>query len=179
MNEWRHNVDDWMHRKSLEDFYKRWDKHDFAKSRFSTYQFHISGCKFLLSSLIQHPIIAQLGTPRSGPGSAAQPAETVRRLLISYEEHKDTAVYKSAVEASKRKSEKSMRLSQQIWRIAGEVGQGIRIRRKLDDGDIDDDDLDGAQQELINRLEENEDELQKLRKQQLPVYRGAWAHVQC
>ena len=132
-----------------------------------------------MAKLIQYPIIAQLRNPRSESGSAAQPTETVRRLLISYEEHNDTAAYKSAVEASKRKSAENMRLSQQIWWIAGEVGQGIRIRRKLDNGDIDDGDLDGAQQELINRLDENEETLQQLRKQQLPVYRGAWAHVQC
>ena len=179
MNEWRHNVDRWMHRKSLEEYHTRSDKHDFVKKRFSAYQFHIAGCKFLLSKLIEYPIIAQPETSRSGPGSTAQPAGTVRRLLDSYENHKDTAVYKSAVEASKRKSAENMRLSQQIWRIAGEVGQGIRIRRKLENGDINDDDLDGAQQELINRLDENEETLQQLRKQQLPVYGGAWAHVQC
>ena len=57
--------------------------------------------------------------------------------------------------------------------------QGNRIRRKLENGNINDDDLDGVQHELINRLDENEDKLQKLRKQQLPAYRGAWAHVQC
>jgi hypothetical protein len=172
-------VNSWMNPKTLDEYHKCTNKQGFAKSRFSAYQFHIAGCKFLLSKLIQYPIIAQLRTPRSGPGSAAQPAETVRRLLISYEEHKDTVVYKLAVEASKRKSEKSMRLSQRIWRIACEVGQGNRIRRKLENGNINDADLDGAQQELINRLDENEDKLQKLRKQQLPVYRGAWAHVQC
>ena len=72
-----------------------------------------------------------------------------------------------------------MRLSRQIWRLARKVAQGNRIRRKLDNGELDDDDLDGAQQELFYYLEENEEELQKLRNQQLPVYRGAWAHVQC
>ena len=70
-----------------------------------------------------------------------------------------------------------MRLSRQIWRLAGKVAQGNRIRRKLDNGELDDDDLDAAQQELWNYLEENEDALQKLRKEQLPVYRGAWAYI--
>ena len=182
INAWRKDVDSWMNPKTLDQYHKKktqQEKHLLSKSRFSTYQFHIAGCKFLLSKFIEYPIIAQLETPLSGLGSAAQPAETVRRLLDSYEKHKKTDAYKTAVEASERKSKDRMRLSQQIWRIACEVGQGNRIRRKLENGNINDDDLDGAQQELINRLEENEDELQKLRKQHLPVYRGAWAHVQC
>ena len=52
------------------------------------------GRKFLLGKFIEYPIIAQLGTTLSGLGSAAQPAETMRNLLNSYEEHKKTAAYK-------------------------------------------------------------------------------------
>ena len=176
-NTWRHDVEDWMHPKNLDIFYTRYDRHDFTKNRFNTFQFHISGCKFLLSSLIQLPIIAQLDDSRSGPGSAAQPAEAVRSLLNAYEEHKGTKMYRTAVDASKRNSERSVRLSRQIWKLTRKVAQGNRIRRKLDNGELDDDDLDAAQQELWNYLEENEDALQKLRKEQLPVYRGAWAYI--
>ena len=54
----------------------------------------LPGRKFLLGKFIEYPIIAQLGTTLSGLGSAAQPAETMRKLLNSYEEHKKTAAYK-------------------------------------------------------------------------------------
>ncbi len=57
------------------------------------------------------------------------------------------------------------------------VEQGNRIRRALEAGDLNDEDLDEDEQWTIAHLNEHEDELQKLRSQQLPLYRGAWAHL--
>ena len=96
----------------------------------------------------------------------------------AYREHQQTKEYKDAVERSKAKSREKLRLSKEIWRMAYNVEQGNRIRQMLENGDLNDDDLDDQQQGLINRLTENEHELQDLRSQQLPAYRGAWAHVQ-
>ena len=166
-----------MKPETLEEYWctTRQKQRELRKSRFSTFRFHIAGCKFLLSKLIEYPIIAQLSDTVGQP--AGEHVRSMLQLLHSYEEHKQTEDYKSAVTQSQKKSEDKTRLSQQIWWMAYYVEQGNRIRRALEAGDRNDEDLNEDEQWTIAQLNEHEDELHKLRSQQLPLYRGAWAHL--
>ena len=77
--------------------------HQLARSRFSTFVFQLSGCKFLLHTLIELPIIPQIESNSVGQpvatvledsNSVGQPVATVLEDLISsYEKHKDTPQY--------------------------------------------------------------------------------------
>ena len=65
VNAWRSDVESWMHSRTLalyEEASSRLEAHQLAKSRFSTYLFHLSGYKFLLKALIMHPVIAGLAS---------------------------------------------------------------------------------------------------------------------
>ena len=62
-NEWRDRPQEWMHKASLEEYTElirtgqNQNAHQFRRSRFSTYLFQLSGCKFLLHKLIELPIV--------------------------------------------------------------------------------------------------------------------------
>ena len=71
MNNWRNDVSSWMSTDNQNQYWelkrRRSQKaHQFAKSRFTTYCHHISGCRFLLSKFIELPILRV--------GSAERPA---------------------------------------------------------------------------------------------------------
>ena len=150
-------------------------QHDLRKSRFSTLRFHIAGCKFLLSKLIEYPIIAQLSDTVGQP--AGEHVRSMLQLLHSYREHQQTEEYKTAVKQSQKQSRDKTRVSKQIWWMAYYVEQGNRIHRALEAGDRNDEDLNEDEPWTYEHLNENEYQLQKLRSQQLPLYRGAWAHL--
>ena len=121
-NEWRHHPEDWMNPKPLkchENMLWNGEEHraqQFAKSRFNTFLFQLSGCKFLVHKLIQLPIISQLSSRSVEQPVARQPAATVlMELLNSYEKHKTTTEYVEAVKSSQENQNKQMRLSNRLW----------------------------------------------------------------
>ena len=103
-NEWRAHPEEWMQMSTLQ-VYKDMQRsgqnqkaHQLAKSRFSTFLFHLSGCKFLLQKLIELPLIPQIFS-----SSVEQPVATVLMDLISsYEAHKTTEQYQEAVRNSQK-----------------------------------------------------------------------------
>ena len=121
-NEWRKHPEDWMNPKSLKRHeHMLWygQEHraqQFAKTRFSTFLFQLSGCKFLVHKLIQLPIISQLSSSSVEQPVPRQPAATVlMELLNSYEKHKTTTEYVEAVKSSQENLNKQMRLSNRLW----------------------------------------------------------------
>ena len=107
---------------------------------------------------------------------AAQTARAMREFLDAHQEHMQTETYQQAVERSRRRSEKQMRLSQEIWWQMYYVAQGRRLHRSLEAGDLDDADLDAQQSWLVASYDENMEQLDNLRRKQVPAYRGAWAY---
>ena len=102
-NDWCADVESWMKPETLEQYWrmKRQKQHQLRKSRFSTFLFHIAGCKFLLTKLIEIPIIAQLSETVGQP--AAEHVESMLQFFYSYEEHKQTEEYKDAVRQSQKR----------------------------------------------------------------------------
>ena len=95
MNDWRHDVQSWMLPANQVTYHalkntpgRSQEAHQFAKRRFVTYCFQISGCRFLLGKLIKLPIVHF--TDRSG-------ASAIRQLMQDLNEHKKTDQYKETL----------------------------------------------------------------------------------
>ena len=136
-NTWRQDVQSWM-RPSTLDTYKehernhRWQKaHQLGKTAFSTYLFHLSGCKFLLHKLIELPLISL-----SSAGSAERPAAILTELIDAYEEHKKTQQYQDAVRVAGQHQAGQLRLSRQVWWAQYNYTQGRKLSQKVRDKDI-------------------------------------------
>ena len=97
MNSWRHDVESYMAPGTLERYNNlpRQAAHQLGKSVFSAHLFQISGCKFLVSELIQSPVLAGCVSSDSRAAQpagsrAAQPARTMSQFLEAYRQHKQT-----------------------------------------------------------------------------------------
>ena len=166
-----------MQRSKLEDYNdmkRRGENHKAHRLRqscFSTYLFHLSGCKFLLHKLIQLPLIKQ-----NSSYSVAQPVSTVLiELINSYEDHKKTPQYAEAVHRSAKHREGQKRLSHDIWWAQYEYTQGKALAMKVKDGSLEFDSLNAKQQELVEAFETRRSAkaLDRLLEQKRPPYRGA------
>ena len=118
-NDWRSQPWNWMETTSYNEWHalkeSGWnqDAHQLTKSCFSTFLFHLSGCKFLLHHLIQLPLVQQLSDTGN---SVAQPGfEILADLILAYEKHKNTQQYRDAVKFSDKKLEEQRRWSRPIW----------------------------------------------------------------
>ena len=174
MNNWRNDVSSWM---STDNQNQYWElkrrrplqAHQFAKSRFTTYCHHISGCKFLLSKLIELPILRV--------GSAERPAydtiDVVRQLLDALQRHKETDSYKNAVEASKKRMNDQERASKNIWWARWNLQRGKTLAMQRDGKRVNYFDLDPNDQKLVEDYDSGRAArtLHSLEAQRSPVYR--------
>jgi len=180
-NTWRKDVQSWMREDTRARYVNlgRWpaQAHKIEKQAFSSYLFHISGCKFLLHCLIKLPII---------PDSAEQPVshsdekpvgDVLCALINAYEDHKHTPEYQRAVETSRKKQEDHRRLSCQIWWAQHNYQQGKKLSRMLQDSVVNFDVLTSAEQSLVEDFNTSRArcELDKLLAQKRTnlLYRGA------
>ena len=147
--------------------------HQLAKSRFSTYLFQLSGCKFLLHKLIELPIVNLISS-----NSVGQPVSQVLTDLInSLEEHKKTAQYQEAVKRSEKLQEGQKRLSHQLWWAQYNYTKGRNLQVKVLDGTLKFDDLNPKEQELVEEFDTRRSAkaLDRLLQQKRPPYRGIGA----
>ena len=127
-NRWRAQPEEWMQGSTLEIYTqllreeKNQKAHQLAKSRFSTFIFHLSGCKFLLHKLIELPLVSlsfhwpkQADTDRAVQPVDHPIATVLMDLISSYEEHKNTPEYKEAVRRSEKQQQDQKRLSHKLW----------------------------------------------------------------
>ena len=155
-NAWRNNVSSWMSTRNLDEYWdlrdqhRNQDAHQFAHRRFTTYCFHISGCRFLLKKLIELPIVRY-------PSSVAQPASStiavVNDLLEALEQHKKTDEYKKAVNNSKKRMDDQERTNRKIWWARANLERGRILAEQHDDGDLDYYALSYEDQELVGEYD--------------------------
>ena len=124
MRSWGHDVESWMKPSTKETFYdylhirENQAAHQLRRRAFSTYQFQLSGSKFLLHKLIELPLISR---PSSGsvrgvePRSVQQPAAILNQLFVAFEDHKQTSAYQTAIQRNEEHQAGQLRLSKQIW----------------------------------------------------------------
>ena len=93
------------------------------RSVFSTYVFHVAGCKWLMHQLLRFPVVCD---PTQAPSSSAQ-RPAWNQLLRQFEEHKKSAECHKAVEDSQRKGDDHVRLSQRMCKARFEHEMGKRI----------------------------------------------------
>ena len=181
-NEWRAHPEEWMQMSTLQvykDMQRSGQKqkaHQLAKSRFSTFLFHLSGCKFLLQKLIEPPLIPQIFS-----SSVEQPVATVLMDLISsYEEHKTTEQYQEVVRNSQKQQERQKRLSHELWWAQYHYTKGRFLATKVKDGMLKFDDLDSKEQELVEAFETRRSAkaLDRLLHQKRPPYRGVGPEIE-
>ena len=91
-NAWLKDVASWMSEVNLEEYWDLIDQgrhqaaHHFANRRFTTYCFHICGCRFLLEKFIELPIVRSNSVARPASSTIA----TVEDLLGEFMRHKET-----------------------------------------------------------------------------------------
>ena len=124
LNSWREDVESWMKPSTLEAYRDLLEQdenqlaHQLRRKAFSTYQFQLSGSKFLLHKLIELPLISR---PSSGsvrgvePRSVQQPAAILNQLFVAFEDHKQTSAYQTAIQRNEEHQAGQLRLSKQIW----------------------------------------------------------------
>ena len=93
MKNWIDDVESWMHRNTQDKYntlleHREMQRaHNLKRSRFTTFCHHISGCRLLLSKLIQLPIIQVHGE------EVDIDANAIAQLLNDFLEHKKTNAY--------------------------------------------------------------------------------------
>jgi hypothetical protein len=134
MNTWRADVETWMKPRTLASYWQAKDYHKIAKSNFSVYLQHLSGCKFLLRSLIALPIVTpDSGTSGAQAGSVAQP-ELLRRLAQAWTTHKQSAEHLAAIERALPSDQ--TRLSSRLHFAQTQYKQGAKLSRYVKDGTV-------------------------------------------
>ena len=155
---------------------RRQQAHQLAKSAFSTFLFQQSGCKFLLHKLIELPIISQIHS-----NSGERPVATLlMELLDSYEEHKTTSQYQTAVQLSQQHQKLQKRLSHEIWWAQCRYTKGRTLSIQVQDKILNFHDLDSKAQELVEAFDSRRSAkaLDRLLEQKRPPCRGAGIEVQ-
>jgi hypothetical protein len=152
MNAWHHDVASWMCPSNQQKYWslkrnRPQEAHQYSKRRFTTYCFHISGCRFLLQMLIELPIVRV--------GSAARPASStsaaIKDLLEALQQHKETEQYKKAVLASAKRMDSQERISKQIWWTKANLERGNTLAEQRDAGSLCFFDLGCEDQELVEK----------------------------
>ena len=179
INAWRNDVASWMCPSNQQKYWslmqeRRQKAHQFAKSRFATYQFHISGCRFLLQKLIELPIVRV--------GSAARPASSpsaaIKDLIMAFELHKQTKEYKDAVMKSEKRMDNQERTSRRLWWARYDLERGNTLAEQRDAGSLEYFDLSCEDQDRVENYDCGRAEkiLCSLQAAKSPVYRGT--HVE-
>ena len=143
-NTWRADVESWMNEESLSKHRKllrtstTQKVHQFARSRFQSYCFQLSGSKFLLHKLLQYPI-----------SSVEQPVAMLGELMAAYEVHKRSPEYEEAVKRSKQRESGHMRLSKDIWWAQYNHQRGLKLAHDVRDKTVNFFDLARSDQQLV------------------------------
>ena len=128
INTWRDDVDSYMKEDKVRQLkaMKPQGAHKLKKSVYSTYSFHVSGCKWLMKQFLKFPLVYD---PTQAPSSSSE-RPAWNQLLSQLEEHKNSDEYRKAVEDSQRKGDDHVRLSHAIWwaRHDHEKGKNISFQ---------------------------------------------------
>ena len=177
-NTWRHDVNAWMNKKNKRKYFghlaaRRNSKaQQLGKSRFSTYLFQISGCKFLLGKLIELPIIST---------ASRHTATVMSELLQDLEDHKKTVEYKNEVQRSDDRFREQTRLSRAIWWARSELEKGRLLSTKVLEGKLAWSNIGTRERQLVEdfqtrRLKKALIELEARKASKSPAYKGT--HVE-
>jgi len=177
MNDWRDDVESYMQPEKQEIYRKliqegrNQDAHQLKKSVFSTYQFHISGCKYLIGKLIELPILHDNGGA----------IHAISQLLDDFQKHKDTPQYKDAVKRSREKAEGEKRLSNQLWWAKYWLHQGENLSTRVREAKVSLLDLSQEDQQLVKAYDDGKLEraLRDLKIQQCAPYLGTHVEARC
>ena len=151
MNEWRLDVEKWMNPATVEVVWGSKDWRRISKSAFSTYLQHLSGCKFLLRSLIALPIISDPAQSSfAQPGSSGK-LELLRQLAREWTEYRRTPDHQAAVKRS-QPSDKA-RLSQRVHPAQTRYKEGAKLSRQVAEGTVDYKYLDKEKQSLVEEYD--------------------------
>jgi hypothetical protein len=171
-NDWRHDVESCMRPSTLTAYNRhlgrgqRGKAHDLGKKTFSTYQFQLSGCKFLLHVLIQLPLIST--------NSVGQPVgRLLTELITAYQEHKKTKQYCDVVQRSSDHQQEQRRLRDQIWWAEYNHAQGLKLAPQVANGTVSFYDLDSEQMKQAEDFDcqRSQNTLKNLHQEK--SYRGA------
>ena len=177
-NTWRHDVNAWMNKKNKRKYFghlaaRRNSKaQQLGKSRFSTYLFQISGCKFLLGKLIELPIIST---------ASRHTATVMSELLQDLEDHKKTVEYKNEVQRSDDRFREQTRLSRAIWWARSELEKGRLLSTKVLEGKLAWSNIGTRERQLVEdfqtrKLKKALIELEARKASKSPAYKGT--HVE-
>ena len=174
-NDWRRDVRAWMSTDNRERYFdllsagKRQKAHQLGKQCFTTYCFHVSGCRFLLGKLIELPIISTANR---------NTATLLSELLQDLEDHKKTDEYKAAVTKSEARSKEQQKLSRAIWWATSNLEKGRLLSTKVSEGKTAWSSLSTEEQQLVEDFDCRKliKALIKLEASKSPVYCGT--HVE-
>ena len=155
MNDWRNDVASWMLPANLATYYalkNRQEAHQFARKRFVTYCFQISGCRFLLQKLIQLPIVHF---------SDSSGASAITRLVLDLKEHKNTDQYKENVAEAKQRRERDKRINNDIWWAKFKLERGRYLSTFINDRGGKRIDLQSHEKQLLEEFERKRPELEQ------------------
>ena len=155
-NTWRADVHSWMNATSLAEHatMSRQEAHQLTKTRYGTYLFLLSGCKWLLREFLRLPLAC--GPTQAPTSSAARPAW--HHLLSAFEEHKSSQEYRLAVKNSQRKGEQHVRLSNRLWWARHNHEKGKNTSFKVRAGIVEFDSLSQSCQILAEEYESGRSE---------------------
>ena len=144
MNEWKLDVEKWMNPATMEAHWNSKHWHGICKSAFSTYLQHLSGCKFLLRSLIALPIISYPEEFEFAQPGSSEKLELLRQLARDWREYRRTDEHQAAVKRSQPSDQ--ARLSQRLHQAQTRYKEGAKLSRQVAEGTVDYKDLDTEKQ---------------------------------
>ena len=150
-NTWRADVHSYMKEATLAAYETMLPQqaHQLTKTTHSAYLFHLSGCKWLLRELLRLPLT--YGPTQTPTSSAARPAW--HHLLSAFEEHKNSAEYRKAVQNSQYKGDNHVRISKRLWWARHDREKGKNISFKVHAGNVEFDSLNQSDQRLAEDYE--------------------------
>jgi hypothetical protein len=175
MNDWRRGVGAWMSTDNQDKYFdllradRNQEAHQLGKRCFTVYCFQVSGCRFLLSKLIELPIICT---------ASRNTATVLRQLLQDLDDHKKTDAYKAAVQRSHERSHAQEKLSRAIWWAKYNLERGRLLSTKVAQGTVEWSSLCWEDRERVEDFDyrKAQTSLSDLEARKSPVYRGA--HVE-
>ena len=118
-------------------------EHKLGKQAFSSHQFHLSGCRFLLHVLIQLALVSTVSSRHLPIG------RLLTELMTAYQEHKKTRQYLDVVQRSSDHQQEQRRLRDQIWWAEYDHAQGQELAPQVADGTVSFYDLNGKQKKQV------------------------------
>ena len=151
MNEWRLDMEKWMKPDTRKIYWKSKDWRGIGKSSFSTYLQNLSGCKFLLRSLIALPITSYPEESEFAQPGSSEKLELLRQLARDWREYRRTDEHQAAVKRSQPSDQ--ARLSQRLHQAQTQNKEGAKLSRQVAEGTVDYYDLDKAKQSPVEEYD--------------------------